>query len=71
MASEVSAAAGFGRTTQLAVLGQQVTGLAAALENERDLTAAYDAAAGADRTPAVRVVPAAEYSALEQRHTHA
>ena len=49
VASAVSTAAGYARTTQLAVLGQQVTALALALENERDATAAYDAADGWDR----------------------
>jgi len=48
VASAVSAAAGYARTTQLAVLGQQVTVLAFALENERDATAAFVAASGYD-----------------------
>src|SRR5262249_20306357 len=34
-------AATFGRSAQLAVLGQQVTGLAQAMEDERDLTASF------------------------------
>jgi methyl-accepting chemotaxis protein len=41
----VGAAAGsaatFGRSAQLAVLGQQITGLAQAMEDERDLTASF------------------------------
>jgi signal transduction histidine kinase len=39
VAAAVNSAAGFGRVTQLANLGQQVTGLVQALENERDETA--------------------------------
>jgi methyl-accepting chemotaxis protein len=38
-------AANFGRSAQLAGLGQQVTGLAQAMEDERDLTASFIAAA--------------------------
>jgi hypothetical protein len=34
----------FGRVEQLAILGQQVTGLAQAMENERDATAMFIAA---------------------------
>ena len=37
VANAASTAAGFARTTQLAVLGEQVTALAQALENERDV----------------------------------
>jgi signal transduction histidine kinase len=48
VAAAVDTAQGFARTSQLAVLGEQVTTLAQAMENERDLTAAYDAAAGFD-----------------------
>ena len=40
VASAAGSATGFARTTQLAVLGEQVTALAQAMENERDLTAA-------------------------------
>jgi signal transduction histidine kinase len=36
-----SSAATFGRSAQLAALGQQVTGLAQAMEDERDLTAGF------------------------------
>ena len=36
-----SSAANFGRSAQLAALGQQVTGLAQAMEDERDLTASF------------------------------
>jgi signal transduction histidine kinase/predicted RNA-binding Zn ribbon-like protein len=36
-----SSATAFGQAAQLATLGQQVTGLAQAMENERDLTAAF------------------------------
>ena len=36
-----NSAATFGRSAQLAALGQQVTGLAQAMENERDLTASF------------------------------
>jgi signal transduction histidine kinase len=39
VAAATDSAAGFGRVTQLATLGQQVTGLVQALENERDETA--------------------------------
>jgi hypothetical protein len=39
VAAAADSAAGFGRVTQLANLGQQVTGLVQALENERDETA--------------------------------
>ncbi len=48
VANAANTAAGFARTSQLAVLGQQVTALAQAMENERDVTAGYDAAAGND-----------------------
>jgi signal transduction histidine kinase len=50
VAAAVNTADGFARTSQLAVLGEQVTTLAQDLENERDLTAAYDAASGFDAT---------------------
>ena len=46
-----SSAATFGRVEQLAVLGQQITGLAQAMEDERDLTAAFIA----DGRPAAAV----------------
>jgi signal transduction histidine kinase len=39
VAAAVNSAAGFGRVTQLATLGQQATGLVQALEDERDETA--------------------------------
>jgi signal transduction histidine kinase len=52
VAAAVNTAQGFARTSQLAVLGEQVTTLAQDLENERDLTAAYDAASGFDATTA-------------------
>jgi signal transduction histidine kinase len=52
VAAAVNTADGFARTSQLAVLGEQVTTLAQAMENERDLTAAYDAASGFDATTA-------------------
>jgi signal transduction histidine kinase len=48
VAAAANTATGFARTNQLALLGQQVTALAQALENERDKTAGYDAAAGLD-----------------------
>ena len=41
VAAAASSAATFGRSAQLAVLGQQVTGLAQAMEDERDLTASF------------------------------
>jgi signal transduction histidine kinase len=44
MAAAADSVAGFDRVTQLASLGQQVTGLAQALENERDQTAGFIAA---------------------------
>jgi len=40
VASAIGTATSFSRTTQLAVLGQQVTALAQAMESERDVTAA-------------------------------
>ncbi len=40
VASAIGTASSFARTTQLAVLGEQVTALAQAMENERDLSAA-------------------------------
>jgi signal transduction histidine kinase len=58
----VSVAAGnaatFGRVERLAVLGQQVTGLAQAMEDERDMTAAYIAAGR----------PASELAALRRQY---
>src|ERR1019366_130416 len=51
-----SSAATFGRVEQLAVLGQQITGLAQAMEDERDLTAAFIA----DGRPAAGVAGPAE-----------
>jgi signal transduction histidine kinase len=48
VAAAANTAAGFARTSQLAVLGEQVTALAQAMENERDLTGAYIASTGAD-----------------------
>ena len=45
VADAMSSANGYARTTQLAVLGKQMTLLAQALENERDLTAAVSALA--------------------------
>src|SRR5215470_8405292 len=41
VAAAAGSAASFGRSAQLAVLGQQVTGLAQAMEDERDLTASF------------------------------
>ncbi len=67
VASAIGAAAGYARTTQQAVLGEQVTALAQAMENERDLTAAYDAALGYDSPAAVgggASVPAVSGSTL-------
>jgi len=40
VASAIGTAGSFARTTQLAVLGEQVTALAQAMENERDMSAA-------------------------------
>ena len=40
VASAIGTASSFGRTTQLAVLGEQVTALAQAMETERDMSAA-------------------------------
>src|SRR4249919_3693551 len=48
VAAAASSAATFGRSAQLAVLGQQVTGLAQAMEDERDLTASFIAAGRPD-----------------------
>jgi methyl-accepting chemotaxis protein len=44
VAAAAGSAATFGRSALLAVLGQQITGLAQAMEDERDLTAAFIAA---------------------------
>src|SRR5215468_3152204 len=44
VAAAAASAATFGRSALLAVLGQQITGLAQAMEDERDLTAAFIAA---------------------------
>jgi methyl-accepting chemotaxis protein len=44
VAAAAASAATFGRSAQLAVLGQQITGLAQAMEEERDLTAVFIAA---------------------------
>jgi signal transduction histidine kinase len=44
LAAAADSTAQFGRVTQLAVLGQQVTGLAHAMEDERDQTAGFIAA---------------------------
>src|SRR5215467_8912425 len=50
-----SSAANFGRSAQLAALGQQVTGLAQAMEDECDLTANFIAAGRpADGRPALQ-----------------
>ena len=51
IASAASTATGFARTTQLAVLGEQVAALAQAMENERDLTAALCAASPGGNCP--------------------
>jgi signal transduction histidine kinase len=53
--SAASTAAGFARTTQLAVLGKQDAALAQAMENERDLTAAVCAASPGGVCPATGV----------------
>ena len=51
VAAAASSAADFGRSAQLAALGQQVTGLAQAMEDERDLSANFiaDGRPAADR----------------------
>ncbi len=75
VAAAVDTAQGFARTTQLAVLGEQVTDLAQAMENERDLTAAYAAASGFDNprgagAPTVSVTVLGSYkAAVEQSYT--
>ena len=56
LAAAAESTAQFGRVTQLAVLGQQVTGLAHAMEDERDLTAGFIAAGR----------PAARMAAVQQ-----
>ena len=53
VASAADTATGFARTTQLAVLGEEVTALAQAMENERDLTAALCAASPGGVCPVV------------------
>jgi len=52
IAAANDAATGFARTTQLAVLGEKVTALAQAMEDERDLTAALCAASPGNLCPA-------------------
>ena len=51
VAAAAGSAANFGRSAQLAALGQQVTGLAQAMEDERDLSANFiaDGRPAADR----------------------
>jgi signal transduction histidine kinase len=51
VAAAAGSAANFGRSAQLAALGQQVTGLAQAMEDERDLSANFiaDGRSAADR----------------------
>ncbi|HYA50485.1 MAG TPA: nitrate- and nitrite sensing domain-containing protein, partial [Streptosporangiaceae bacterium] len=58
VAAAASSAANFGRSAQLAALGRQVTGLAQAMEDERDLTANFIAAGR----------PAAGRPALQRQH---
>src|ERR1035441_47411 len=57
-----SSAATFGRVEQLAVLGQQITGLAQAMEDERDLTAAFIA----DGRPAAGVAGLQKQHAVDR-----
>jgi signal transduction histidine kinase len=71
VAAAVDTAQGFARTSQLAVLGEQVTTLAQAMENERDLTAAYDAASGFDATTAKPPATAAELVSFKNQMTQA
>jgi len=51
ISAAVDSASGFSRTTQLAVLGEQTTALAQAMENERDLTAGLCAASPGRNCP--------------------
>ena len=51
IASAAGSATGFGRTTQLAVLGEQAAALAQAMANERDLTAGLCAASPGGNCP--------------------
>jgi signal transduction histidine kinase len=71
VAAAVNTADGFARTSQLAVLGEQVTTLAQDLENERDLTAAYDAASGFDATTAKPPATGAALLAYKNQMTQA
>jgi signal transduction histidine kinase len=51
VSAAADAATAFARTTQVAVLGEEVTALAQAMENERDLTAALCAASPGGNCP--------------------
>jgi signal transduction histidine kinase len=66
----VNAASQYARTAQLAVLGRQVTALAQALENERDVTAGYEgyqalAAADPDAFSRTETTTTAQFAQLE------
>jgi methyl-accepting chemotaxis protein len=62
VAATAGSAATFGRSAQLAVLGQQITGLAQAMEDERDLTAAFIAAG---RPPTSRAAVQKQYAVTD------
>ncbi|MGN6175776.1 MAG: nitrate- and nitrite sensing domain-containing protein [Streptosporangiaceae bacterium] len=62
VAAAAGSAATFGRSAQLAVLGQQITGLAQAMEDERDLTAAFIADG---RPPAGRAAVREQYAVTD------
>jgi hypothetical protein len=62
VAAAAGSAATFGRAAQLAVLGQQITGLAQAMEDERDLTAAFIAAG---RPPTGRAAVQKQYAVTD------
>ena len=62
VAAAAGSAATFGRSAQLAALGQQITGLAQAMEDERDLTAAFIAAG---RPPTSRAAVQKQYAVTD------
>src|SRR6266516_2994047 len=62
VAVAAGSAATFGRSAQLAVLGQQITGLAQAMEDERDRTAAFIAAG---RPPTGRAAVQKQYAVTD------
>jgi signal transduction histidine kinase len=66
VASAMGTASSFARTTQLAVLGEQVTALAQAMETERDTSAAVLADDRVITAATAAKAPASELAALEK-----